>query len=155
VAELAALGKAWPWPYVARPEWEQELAFCVDWLTAQRRIAMLWLGRLEGLLARHWPEGTRLQPVSSATLLPAWARGGGPAAWAADAQAAAQLQCWGRQRLRAELVAQVVASARTTVGVRQGEVERQRLQRYAEQALAARREVRRSQRRLRALAAAQ
>jgi transposase len=153
VAELAALGKAWPWPYVARPEWEQELAACVDWLTAQRRIAMLWLGRLEALLGRHGPEGTRLLPVSSATLLRALARWGGPAALAADGAAAAQLQRWGRQRLRAEKVAQLVASARTTVGVRLGEVERHRLQRYAEQALAARREVRRSQRRLRALAA--
>jgi transposase len=68
VAELAALGKAWPWPYVARSEWEQELAACVDWLVAPRRIAMLWLGRIEALLARHWPAVTRLLPVSSATL---------------------------------------------------------------------------------------
>lgn len=140
---------------MARPAWEQALAACVDWLTAQRGIAMLWLGRLEALLARHWPEVTRLQPVSSATLLRALARSGGPAARAADGKAAEQLQRWGRQRLRAEMVARLVASARTTVGVRQGEVERQRLQQYAEQALAARREVRRSQRRLRALAAEQ
>jgi hypothetical protein len=38
VAELAALGKAWPWPYRVRSEWEQELAACVHWLTAQQRI---------------------------------------------------------------------------------------------------------------------
>jgi transposase len=155
VAELAALGKAWPWPYVARSGWEQELAACVDWLTAQRRIAMLWLGRIEALLGRHWPEVTRLLPVSSATLLRALAHYGGPAALAADGAAAARLQRWGRQRLRATMVAQLVAGAGTTVGVRLGEVERQQLQRYAGQALAARREVRRSQRRLRALAAEQ
>jgi len=155
VAELTALGKAWPWPYVARPEWEQELAACVDWLVAQRRIAMLWLGRLEALLARHWPEVTRRLSVSSATLLRMVAHYGSPAAVAADDEAAARLGRWGRQRLSAAAVAQVVAGARTTVGVRLGEVERQSLQRYAEQALAARREVRRSQRRLRALAADQ
>ncbi len=155
VAELAALGKAWPWPYVARPEWEQELAACVDWLTAQRRIAMLWLGRLEALLARHWPEVTRQRAVSSATLLRALAHYGSPAAVAADAAAAARLGRWARQRLSAAAVAQRVAGARASVGVRLGEVERQSLQRYAEQALAARREMRRSARRLRALAAAQ
>ena len=154
VAERAALGKAWPWPYLARPAWEQELAAGVDWLTAPRRIALLWRGRLEALLARHWPEVTRLQSVSSATLRRALARSGGPAALAADGQAAEQLQRWGRQRLKVETVAQLVASAQTTRGVRLGEVERQQLPRYAEQALAARREVRRSQRRLRALAAA-
>jgi hypothetical protein len=145
-AELAALGKAWPWPYTARPEWEQELAGCVDWLVAQRRIAMLWLGRLEALLARPWPEVTRLLPVSSAALLRARAHYGSPAALAADPEAAARLRRWGRQRLGAAAVAQIVVSARATVGVRLGAVERQGLQRYAEQALAARREVRRSQR---------
>jgi transposase len=155
VAELAALGKAWPWPYVARPEWEQELASCVDWLVAQRRIAMLWLGRIEALLARHWPEVTRRLSVSSGTLLRMVAYYGSPAALAADSEAAAQLRRWGRQRLSAERVAQVLAGARTSVGVRLGEVERHSLQRYAEQALGARREVRRSQRRLGALAADQ
>jgi hypothetical protein len=154
VAELAALGKSWPWPYLARPEGEQAWAAGVDWLTAQRRIAMLWLGRLEGLLARHWPAVTRRRPVSSATLLRTLARWGGPAAVAADSKAAEQVQRGGRQRLRAETVAQLVASARTTVGVRLGAVERQQLQQDAAPALAARREVRRRQRRLRALAAA-
>jgi transposase len=155
VAELAAFGKAWPWPYVARPEWEQELAACVDWLTAQRRIAMLWLGRLEGLLARHWPEVTRRLSVTSATLLRALAHYGSPAALAADEGAAARLERWGRQRLGADTVAQVVASARATQGVRLGQVEEQSLRRYAEQALAARREVRRSERRMRTLASSQ
>lgn len=145
VAELAALGKAWPWPYLARPEWEQELTTCVDWMVAQRRIAMLWLGRLEALLARHWPEVTRRLSVSSATLLRLVAHYGSPAAVAADEQAVARLGRWSRQRLAAATVAQIVASARTTVGVRLGQVECQSLQRYAEQALLARREVRRTQ----------
>jgi transposase len=155
VAELAALGKSCPWPYLARSEWEQELGACVRWLTAQRRIAMLWLGRLEGLLARHWPEVTRQLSVASASLLRALAYYGSPAALAADTGAAAQLERWGRQRLSADTVAQVVASARTTLGVRLGQVEEQSLRRYAEQALLARREARRSERRLRMLARVQ
>lgn len=155
VAELAALGKAWPWPYLARSEWEQELVGQVDWLVAQRRIAMLWLGRLEALLARHWPELTRRLALSSGTLLRVVAHYGSPAVLAADREAAQRVARWGRQRLGAQTVAQVVSEAATSVGVRLGEEERRCLQRYGEQALAARRQVRQSRRQLQRLAAAQ
>jgi transposase len=155
VAELAALGKGVPWPAVAATVWEQELAYGVEWLDAQRRIYGVWLNRLEGLLARHWPEVTRLLKLSSATLLRGLARYGSPAALAADPAAAARLRHWGKAFLRPAKVEQVLASAKTTYGVRLGEIERRRLQQYAVQALAARREVRRSQRQVRALAQAE
>jgi transposase len=152
VAELAALGKAVPWPYVAPGVWEQELAYWVEWLDAQRRIYGMWLNRVEALLARHWPEVTRLLKLSSATLLRVLARYGSPAVLAADAGAAEQLRHWGKRFLRPTKVQQVLASAQTTQGVRLGEVEQRRLQEYARQVLAARREMRRSQRHLRVLA---
>jgi transposase len=155
VAELAALGKAAPWPYLAKGVWEQELVYWVEWLDAQRHISGVWLGRLEALLARHWPELTRLLRVSSATVLRLLAHYGDPAALAADPGAAERLRGWGKRFLRAEKVQQVLASARATQGVRLGAVERRRLQEYARQALAARREVRRSGRHLRALAGEQ
>src|SRR5262245_5360956 len=82
VAELAALGKATLWPYAPRPLWEQELAYWVDWLDAQRRLLALWAGRLEALLARHFPEATRVLKLTSATLLHAVAYWGSPAALA-------------------------------------------------------------------------
>jgi hypothetical protein len=129
------------------------LVYWVDWLDAQRQIYGVWLGRLEALLARHWPEVTRVLKVSSATLLRLLACYGGPAAVAADSGAAQKLGRWGKRFLSAEKVQQVLASAKTTVGVRLGVKEQRRLQVYAEQALAARREVRRSQRQLRAVAA--
>jgi transposase len=155
VAELAALGKAAAWPYRAAAAWEQELAYWVDWLDAQRQIYGVWLGRLEGLLGRHWPELTRVLPASRATALRLLAHYGGPAAVAADAQAAAQLRRWGKRFLRSATIDKVLTSARATVGVRQGEGEVRRLQEYARQAWAARREMRRSYRQLRALAAAE
>jgi transposase len=68
VAELAALGKAAPWPHRARTGWEQELVSWVEWFDAQRHIYGVWLGRLEALRARHWPELTRLLKLSSATV---------------------------------------------------------------------------------------
>jgi transposase len=151
VAELATLGKAVAWPYVAKGVWEQELAYWVEWLDAQRQIYGMWLNRLEALLARHWPEVTRLLKLSSATLLRVLARYGSPAALAAD-PAAAQLHQWGKSFLRAAKVEQVLASAQRTQGVRLGEVEQRRVQEYAQQVLAARREMRRSHRQLRSLA---
>ena len=128
VAELAALGKAAAWPYEAAPEWEQELAYWVDWLDAQRRLLALWAGRLEGLLARHWPEATRVLRGTSATLLQALTCYGGPAALAADPRAAERLAGWGGHWLDADKVQRLLRGARSTVGIRQGAVEKRRLQ---------------------------
>ena len=148
VAELAALGKAAAWPYEAAPEWEQELAYWVDWLDAQRRLLALWAGRLEGLLARHWPEATRVLRGTSATLLQALICYGGPAALAADPRAAERLAGWGGHWLDTDKVQRLLQGARSTVGIRQGAVEKGRLQEYARQALAARQQMRHSQRQL-------
>ena len=110
IAELLALGKSQPWPYAPPSEWEEELAFWVDEIEAQRRIASLWLGRLEGLLARHWPEVTpRLLRVSSGTLLRALMVYGGPAELAADPKAAKRLSAWGGSFLCPEKVAQLLS----------------------------------------------
>jgi transposase len=148
VAELAALGKATAWVYEDKPAWEQELGYWVDWLEAQRQLLVLWSGRLEGLLARHWPEATRLLKVTRATLLHALAHYGGPAALAADPQAEARLAGWGNRLVSADKLARLLAGARGSVGIRQGDVERRRLQEYASQALAAVRQMRRARREL-------
>jgi transposase len=155
VAELAALGKAQPWPYQPPSEWEQELAYWVEWMDAHSHILTAWVGRIEALLSRHWPEATHVLKVSSATLLRVLETYGGPAALAADAGAAARLRRWGGRFLAPEKVERLLAVAQKTAGVRQGEWERRRLQDYARQALQARREVRRGQRRLRQLAEGQ
>jgi transposase len=152
VAELAALGKAQPWPYLPPSEWEQELAYWVEWMDAQAHLLAMWLGRIEALLSRHWPEATAVLRVSSATLLRILEAYGGPAALAEDAQATVRLQQWGGRFLDPAQVQRLLQCAKETAGVRQGLWDRQRLQAYAGQALQARREVRRGQRRLRQLA---
>ncbi len=148
VAELAALGKATAWPYKVKSPWEQELAYWVDWLEMQRQLLVLWSGRLEGLLARHWPEATRVLRVTKATLLHALVQYGGPAALAADGQAETRLANWGGRWLGADKVQRLLQGARNSVGIRQGEVEKRRLQECAAQALQARQQMRRSQREL-------
>jgi transposase len=155
VAELAALGKASVWPYQVPAAWEQELAYWVDWLEAQRQLLVVWSGRLEALLARHWPEATAVLRVTRATLLQALIHYGGPAALAADGQAEARLARWGGVWLDADKARRLVLSARQSVGIRQGEVDKRRVREYATQALAARQQMRRSQRELASLARGQ
>jgi transposase len=148
VAELAALGKAAPWPYVSPPQWEQQLAYWVDWLEAQRQTLVLWLGRLEALLARHWPEATRVLKLNSATLLRALAHYGGPGALAADSEAGARLLRWGGRWLDEAKVQCLLRDAGSSVGIRQGPTQRRQLRRYARVALRARRQLRRCRREL-------
>jgi len=155
VAELSAVGKSRPWGYEPPSGWEQELASWVDWLDAQRVQGVMWQGRLEGLLARHWPEATQWLKLCSPTLWRTLAGYGGPAALAADPQALAQLAAWGGVHLEEEKIRGLIESAASSVGVRQGEIDLQRVRQYAEQVLAAHREVLRSARRLRKLAEGQ
>ena len=95
VAELAALGKGTLWTYQPADAWEQELAYWVDWMIAQRQMLAMWQGRLEGLLGRHWPEATRVLKLTSATLLKVLWHYGSPQALAADPEAGTRLQRWG------------------------------------------------------------
>jgi transposase len=148
VAELAALGKASVWPYQLPAAWEQELAYWVDWLEAQRQLLVVWAGRLEALLARHWPEATTVLKVTKATLLRALIHYGGPAALAADAQAATRLARWGGRRLETAKVRHLVQAAKASVGIRASAVDQRRLQAYAREVLQARQQMRRAQREL-------
>src|SRR5271170_3527613 len=69
VAELLALGKGRVWPFVAGQEWEQQLRYWVSRLVVENRQLQLWVGRLEGLLMRHWPELSRGRRLTSVVLL--------------------------------------------------------------------------------------
>jgi transposase len=155
VAELAALGKSSPWPYEPPSEFDQELRYWVERADAQQRIAMIWLGRLEALLARHWPEATRYLELNSATLLRALAHYGGPAALAADGEAAKRLKRWGRRFLRDEKIERLVHAAGVSAGVRQTACDRRRMAEAAQAAWTAKQEVAAAEKRLTALARGQ
>jgi len=154
VAELCALGKSAAWPWPAPDERLAELAFLVDQLEVATRERTAWVLRLEALLARHWPEATRVLRPRDATVLRALVHYGGPAALAADPLAAETLQGWGTRWLDADKVARLVASARATAGVRQGATDLARVRWCAQRALDARREAARCQARLKRLGAA-
>lgn len=46
IAELAAQGRSWLWPWRLASETDQEMEYQVAWLDAQRRQMMTWFGRL-------------------------------------------------------------------------------------------------------------
>ena len=152
VAELSAFGKSWPWVFAPKKGKHAQMAFWVDWLDAQQSIEMLWLGRLEGLLARHWPELTSLLKLNSATLLQMLAHYGGPTKVRADGKAADRLARWGGHMLKRQKIDAVLESASATVGVRQNAQDIKRLQQYATMALAAYRETQKAGRMLTKLA---
>lgn len=151
IAELAAQGRSWPWPMKTPTEAEQELAYQVEWMDGQRRQMMLWCGRVEALLSRHWPEATRILPLGSGTLLRCLAKYGGPRGLAAAPDALTRVQGWGRQFLAAEKAQALVDSARQTAGVAMGRWDEERLRRYARQIQANQGEMRAASRRLCAL----
>ncbi|HWT78154.1 MAG TPA: transposase, partial [Candidatus Methylomirabilis sp.] len=71
---------------------------------------------------------------------------------AADGEAAKLLARWGGAFLAPEKIEQLLAGAGASVGVRLGEWQQRQIQNYAQQALAARQEANRAERRLRSLA---
>ena len=116
VAELAALGKGRPWPYEAAGSWEEELTYWVEEMVTQRQVVTFWQGRLEGLVARHWPEASQVLKLSSGTLLRILKRYGSPQALAADPQAPNQLARWGGALLSAKKIDELLAGARLERG---------------------------------------
>jgi transposase len=152
IAELASLGKSRAWPYRPLSAWEGEMRREVGWLDAQQRIRQIWLGRLEGMLARHWPEATRVLKLISVTLHRTLAHYGDPRRLAEDGEASARVRQWGGRFLKEGKVAALLESARTTVGVRMTEQERLQMQAVAKEVLRAERAIRGSQQALRRLA---
>ena len=56
IAELTAFEKGTAWPYQTPSETESEMRHQVDRLNAFQDQIKPWYGRLEGMLAKHWPE---------------------------------------------------------------------------------------------------
>ncbi len=137
VAELCALGKSSPWPYELPSAAEQRMAELVEWMDVQRKLAVSWLGRLEALLARHWPEATGILDLKSMTLLRALMYWGGPGALACDPQAAERLRRGSGSLLKAQTIQQLLDSARQSLGVDQTPVDVRRMRRMARRARAA------------------
>ena len=154
IADLCARGKCAAWSErassTAAPA-DQEIRYWVRKLDAAQRIKQVWGGKIEALLARHWPEVTRLVSASGATLGAALVEWGGPAALAADPKAPQKLKRFGGHYLTEAKIAALIESAKTTAGVRTSEWETRELAELAGHVVAQRREIQACKRRLRQL----
>ena len=152
IAELTAFGKGTPWPYTEVPEDEQQMRHWVLRADAFRTQANQWTGRVEGLLAKHWPELNSYLELNSATLLKILIHYGTPAALASDTNAANQLRSWGRGRLVKKKIDDIIESARTTRGIPPNPHEMNWIQEVACEVQAALAEVKTCEKSLRKLA---
>jgi transposase len=152
IAELLWFGKSKAWPSVPLSEWEAKVERQVAWLDTQQDILVVWLGRIEALLARHWPELTSLLKLNSATLLRMLAHDGGPAAVAGCTEAQKRIRKWGKVGLSEKKIQALLDSSRDTVGVRMANETMQVLQDDAREAMKARQEIRRAKQALKKLA---
>ena len=153
VAELCAHGKSSRWRWSPPDQTSQQIELVVDQMQAANRLKAMWLGRLEGMLGRCWPEATRQLPLGSGTMMRALSHYGGPAAMSADAQLAQRLGVFCGGKFNPQRIGRIIACARQTLGVRQTPTDQQHVRWCAQQALAAHCEVGRCQRRLNELAA--
>jgi transposase len=148
IADLASRNKCRRWDHEPAGEDDQELRYWVRRLDSSQRIKQVYSGKLEALLARHWPEADRLISGSGATMIRALLHWGDPRELGADPQAAAQLSQMGGPWLKAEKIAKLIESARGTSGVRMGVWEKQEIQDLARQIRAERKQIACCRRRL-------
>lgn len=154
IAELTSFGKGTAWPYEAASEQDQEIAHQIRRLDAFRKQAMQWIGRLEGLMALHWPEVTELLALKGSSLVQCLMHYGSPKRLVADAEAHANFRRWGRAGLSEAKIESVLESARSTRGVPASESAVRWIQEVAQQVHQSIQEVRACEKRLEAMAQA-
>lgn len=100
IAELTCYGKGTPWTFELASEIDQEIRHQVQRLEVFHVQATQWCGRIEAMLAKHWPEVTGLLALKNSTLNKIITHYGSPAGLAADPEAAENLRSWGRGLLK-------------------------------------------------------
>lgn len=150
IAELVAQGKSSPWNLAAKTENEQEMKYIVTTMTDSHKDLLRLQGKLEGVLARHWPEVTKILSLTSKTLLKLLAHYGGPAKLRADRDAAAKIHKCSCGRLDAEKIEKIVFASKTN-GMRQGVWEEQRVKDIATKLVEIHKETNRYKKRLKVL----
>jgi transposase len=133
IAKLHLSGASEAWPLES--DHERRLAAALRVLEVHEKEVRRNRGRLEGYLARHWPEVTAILSLDSVTLLDVLIEYGGPSGVAADAEGArALMRSVGGRFLAQEKIDAVVESALVTFGVPQIDEERRLVKEVAQEA---------------------
>jgi transposase len=119
IAELLAQGKSTPWPFSVPTEIEAEMKYLVTQLVNSGQVNNRLLGKIEGLVARYWPELPKNMQVSSKTSLKLLKRYGGPAAFRADQEAETVICRFSNWQFKQEKSQKFVDDAKKSNGVRQ------------------------------------
>ncbi len=152
ISELTAFGKGKAWPFTERSETDQHIAHYVQRIDAYRKQMNMWVGRLEALVARHWPELTDLLNLTSVTLLQLLEKYGSPAELLSDPTASKHLARWSRNQLKSSKIEVILSSAKETHGVPVCLAEQKWIQEIASEAISAYRKVQQCERALEGLA---
>jgi transposase len=152
IGELCWMGKGRLWPWQQRPEEDQAMRFWIRRLDTAQRIKQVYCGKLESLLARHWPEVFGLVNQSGPTLTRCLARWGDPRELAGDPCAHAVLKGFGGYYLSDEKIRRVIAAAASTLGVRMNPWEVREMKAVAGAIVSRQERVNTSKRQLRKLA---
>jgi len=122
IGKLHLDGASESWPLTSAEE--RQLSAALRVLEVHQKAFQRNRNRLEGLLARHWPELPRILDLGSATLLELLMAFGGPEAVSRNPEQANELmRRVGGQFLDPAKVERVIESARSTFGVAQIEEE--------------------------------
>lgn len=123
IAKLHLDGASAPWPQA--PVQRRELQAAIATMEMYQEYEQRLVHKLEGWLARHWPEVTAHLELTSATLMALLARIGGPQDVAARSEEARQLMLGVSHRLLSEeKIEAVIDAAKASVGVPLVEQER-------------------------------
>jgi transposase len=119
IAELLAQGKAKEWNFREPTEEENEMKYIVAKITDSHKDLTRLRGKLEGLLARHWPEITKILPLTSITLLKLLKQYGGPHKLQSDSEAVATIRRFSFGTVAGKRGERIIECAKSTNGVRQ------------------------------------
>ena len=123
IAELTAFGKGTAWPWQPPSQADQQMRHQVQRLHAFKGQVNQWLGRLEGLTAKHWPELSDLLALKSVTFLKIMIHYGSPSRLAADPEGAGNLKKWSRGNLSPNKIQSILKFARSPAGIPMGQSE--------------------------------
>ena len=120
IAELVSQGKSTLWPYESQDETENERQYLTKKMIDTHEEIERQRGKLEGLLARYWPEITSILTLTSMTLLKLLRYYGGPGALFADKESILNIRKFSCGRMSEEKSQEIRDAAKQTCGVRQG-----------------------------------
>jgi len=120
IAELVSQGKSTIWSYESQSETENEIRYQVKKMIDIHKEIKRMQGKLEGLLARYWPEITSILALTSITLLKLLRYYGGPGTLHQDKESAQKIRQFSNSRINEEKSKDIRNAAKQTCGVRQG-----------------------------------